>query len=134
MKAVKRYLILLSCVVILSIVSFVLYHYGTKCLFTNRHVPSIESFEFKIHRSSFYTQDIFSHAFATANKVANVTKQNCRMDTCFDFSRCKNIADNVKIYVYPIDPQRASPTFIKITNFIRQSKYYEPDANKGLIT
>lgn len=55
------------------------------------------------------------------------------MHNCFDFSRCKynQKNQNIKIYIYPNDGQHASPTFMKIISFLKQSKYYEPDPNKG---
>ena len=55
------------------------------------------------------------------------------MNRCFDFGRCPMGNANVKIYIYPNDGQHASPTFMKIINVIKQSKYYEPDPNKGLL-
>lgn len=56
------------------------------------------------------------------------------MESCFDFSRCTNLSEGIKIYVYPDDNfEDKSPIYQKIVNFIKQSKYYEPDDKKGKI-
>ena len=55
------------------------------------------------------------------------------MDTCFDFNRCKHLGQNVKIYIYPNNGQHVSSTFMKIIKFIKESKYYEPDPDKGIL-
>jgi len=61
----------------------------------------------------------------------NITQLDCRMGNCFDFQRCKLYGQNAKIYVYPIDDERVSETFLKIVNIVKSSKYYEPDPEKG---
>jgi glucuronyl/N-acetylglucosaminyl transferase EXT1 len=52
---------------------------------------------------------------------ANTPKERCRMETCFDFSRCD---DSFKVYVYPIEEESAtlSSTYRKILNVVMESR------------
>ena len=49
-------------------------------------------------------------------------KEHCRMETCFDFSKC---ASGFRVYVYPVD-ESASPalssTYRKILNVVTESR------------
>ena len=54
----------------------------------------------------------------------------CRMETCFDFTKCNNF----KIYVYP-DDERLPPSdqYSKILEPIRRSKYYTEDPGEACL-
>lgn len=57
---------------------------------------------------------------------------SCRMNSkCFDFDRC-SIKSGIKIYIYPHDDRQTSVLFRKIIAFIKQSRYYEPNPDKGI--
>lgn len=131
MKAIKRYLILVGSVAILCLIGYALLNHRSLLCWSGHKSRNTELFRFISNRKHYYDVDLFQRAPVANTNVINATKQHCRMDTCFDFSRCNDLVRSVKIYVYPIDPQRVSPTFVKITNFIKQSKYYESDPNKG---
>lgn len=48
--------------------------------------------------------------------------RKCRMETCFDFSKCKN---DFKVYIYPSsETEPISAGYSKILASIRESKYY----------
>lgn len=68
----------------------------------------------------------------TSNKI-----KSCRMETCFDFSKCK---DNFLVYVYPPEPLNslgASPpisqNYQKILTAIQESRYYTVDPEKACL-
>ncbi|KAL7064606.1 hypothetical protein AAHC03_04853 [Spirometra sp. Aus1] len=50
------------------------------------------------------------------------TSRGCRMDTCFDSSRCRDF----KVYIYPTDPTLPAPSEIyqRILEIIRNSSFY----------
>ena len=133
MKALKRYFLLLLCLVSLYVVyRFAFDHGSSTCFSPNPSESTFRISQYITGRKNYYTMETLPKSVvSTTNTVRNVTKQGCHMDTCFDFSRCKQTDQNVKIYVYPNDGQHASPTFLKIIKFIKESKYYEPDPNKG---
>lgn len=132
MKALKRYSLLLVGLVIFLALRRVYIQHGANLFCWPSHHPGSE-FEFSQYfteRKAYYTIETFrKHSIASTSD--NLTKRWCHMDTCFDFARCKQLGQNVKIYIYPNDGQHASPTFLKIIKYIKESKYYEPDPNKG---
>lgn len=56
-------------------------------------------------------------------------KKPCRMETCFDFSKCGN---DPKIYVYPTDGA-VSPSYRKVLSVIRESRYATRDPNEACL-
>ncbi|XP_049858631.1 exostosin-1 isoform X1 [Schistocerca gregaria] len=61
----------------------------------------------------------------------------CRMETCFDFSKCEN---DFRVYVYPIyeDPDSGtvltpSPLYQKVLNVIQESRYYTSDPSQACL-
>ena len=57
--------------------------------------------------------------------------QNCRMETCFNFDRCKH---GFKVYVYPLENfVPISTTYEKILNRIMSSVYYTNDPSKACL-
>lgn len=59
------------------------------------------------------------------------TTQSCRMETCFDNSRCRG---EFKVYVYPLeDAPDPSPTYRKILNVILESRYYTSDPQQACL-
>ncbi len=138
MKALKRYLLLLLTFLILCGIyrAFFSHHGPVPCLPSFSSQSSNTGTNYLSGRKSYYTLEThkkFFYSYSVQNVPQNATKAHaaCHMGKCFDFSRCKQSGENVKIYIYPNDGQNASPTFMKIINFIKNSKYYEPDPNKG---
>lgn len=73
------------------------------------------------------------------NNIYNNNNQyrNCRMETCFDFTKCY---ENFLVYVYPPEPLNslgASPpisqNYQKILSAIQESRYYTPDPEKACL-
>ena len=67
------------------------------------------------------------HRRDTSTRV-NVDHQ-CRMDTCFDFSLCRN---GFKVYVYPIK-ERVSEKYTEILTAIKESRYYTSDPTQACV-
>ncbi|KAL2080216.1 hypothetical protein ACEWY4_024009 [Coilia grayii] len=58
----------------------------------------------------------------------------CRMDTCFDFSRCRNARDGFRVYVYPPERgERLSESYRKILASVTESRYYTPDPREACL-
>lgn len=81
-------------------------------------------------------------AFRRPNNIVN---QRCRMETCFDYSKCSK---HFKVYVYPpsgIDdgimglgsagdvPLVPSPVYQKVLDVITESRYYTSDPTKACL-
>ena len=57
--------------------------------------------------------------------------RKCRMETCFDFTRCDK---DFKVYVYPNDENvPPSNSYLKVLNVIRESKYYTSDPSQACV-
>ena len=55
----------------------------------------------------------------------------CRMETCFDFTRCDK---ELKVYVYPSDENiPISSSYNKILQVIRESKFYTSDPSRACV-
>ncbi|MEQ2162374.1 Exostosin-1b, partial [Goodea atripinnis] len=57
--------------------------------------------------------------------------KRCRMETCFDFSRCQS---GFRVYIYP--PQRGdeiSETYQKILSSIRESRFHTTDPSRACL-
>ena len=121
MKGKTRY-ILLVC-------GLVLYHYLLRYIngiWTNnlRH-PS-----WKWRNELPYGLDSSYISSTPRGKSETSNHSNCRMETCFDFTKCHNF----KIYVYP-DDERLPPSdqYSKILEPIRRSKYYTEDPGEACL-
>lgn len=55
--------------------------------------------------------------------------KNCRMETCFDFSRCRS---GFKVYVYPTE-ESVSQIYGEILNALRESRFYTQDPNEACL-
>lgn len=59
----------------------------------------------------------------------------CRMETCFDMSRCRQ--GQFKVFVYPDEDGSAaatrSPTYQKMLNVIQESRYYTSDPHQACL-
>lgn len=134
MKAPKRYLLLIATFIFVYLVYhlFDLIHRHRFCLEARRPASAFNFSSHVASQKSYFAPDFFRNA-ALSKSLSNLNRpQKCRMDTCFDFSRCKKPGQGVKIYIYPTADEHISPLFKKIINFIKQSKYYEPDPEKGI--
>lgn len=58
-------------------------------------------------------------------KLTSENVHLCRMETCFDFSRCQK---DFKVYVYPSEENLTpSPSYQKLLNVLIESRYYTSD-------
>ncbi|KAI5712469.1 hypothetical protein M8J75_008522 [Diaphorina citri] len=61
--------------------------------------------------------------------------QKCRMETCFDFTKC--IGDNFKVYIYPSNPDEEPNTisslYQKVLDVVKESRYYTDDPSQACI-
>lgn len=64
-------------------------------------------------------------------------RRDCRMETCFDFSRCQG---DFRVYVYPLEPLNSlgatppvSPNYRKIIAAITESRYYTAEPDKACL-
>ena len=57
------------------------------------------------------------------------TRRECRMETCFDYTRCKQ---GFTVYVYPLE-DAISPLYQKMLNVITESRYYTNDPGRACI-
>lgn len=135
MKAKKRYFLLFFVIFIFFLYHSTFYQHGDSKRSTNKtNLPFNISF-YTQNRTDYYSSTIFHDKIIKNTQFPHVgTDTKCRMETCFDFSRCSisSSDQNIKIHLYPIhEKQIVNPTFLKIYNFIRTSKYYEPNPNKG---
>jgi glucuronyl/N-acetylglucosaminyl transferase EXT1 len=73
---------------------------------------------------------VFSPSVRRTGGRKNVNlQQNCRMETCFDHTKCKG---DFKVYVYPLEIE-PSPTYRKILNVILESRYYTSDPSLACV-
>ena len=137
MQAKKRYLlVLLSC-------AFLAY-----CYFGGYRLKSEDIIHFSEEslstyvdtwKDQLYERDLepAPHLRRTGNSYgvkkgsSNIVNQKCRMETCFDFTRCMK---DFKVYVYPIAdestgevPLTPSAAYQKVLDVISESRYYTPD-------
>ena len=58
--------------------------------------------------------------------------QKCRMESCFDFSKCRN---GFKVYIYPADQsiQKPSKLYADILASIRDSRHYTTNADEACV-
>ncbi|KAG8330649.1 Exostosin-1 [Homalodisca vitripennis] len=145
MQAKKRYLlVLLSC-------AFLAYcYFGGYRLKSNHKVnppeDSMPTF-FDPWSDQLFTRDLepSPHIRRTGGnnynhkKVSNsIINQKCRMETCFDYSKCHN---DFKVYVYPTSddlhggevPLTPSPAYQKVLDVILESRYYTSDPSQACL-
>lgn len=119
MQAKKRYFILLfSC-------SLVIYGYFSGFRFKSKLAQNSRRDELP----SFATFDELYEAPSRQKRSPHSTVKSCRMETCFDFSKC---GDDPKIYVYPTDGP-VSATYRKVLSVLRESRYATRDPNEACL-
>ncbi|XP_013790088.1 exostosin-1-like, partial [Limulus polyphemus] len=126
MKAKKRYiLVLFSCWFL------ILCCFGGYRLWKNDNSEA-RDFNYTKHtlRSYLDTHEIhrekdlvYSARLRRNERSTSADTVTCTMDTCFDFSRCK---DDFKVYVYPVE-DKISSVYRNILNVIEESRFYTKD-------
>lgn len=123
MQAKRRYL-LVFVVAFLTIWYFGGYHL--------RHKPSIP---FDTEQLSSYVNlnnIVTGYTIGREGRITqNDAKVLCRMETCFDFSKCEK---DFKVYVYPQDETNTpSPSYLKLLNVLLESRYYTSDPKEACL-
>lgn len=118
MQAKKRYLLLLICC------AFVLYYY-----FESAHLKSELVQSGKLDLPPFATLDELYVSPSRQKRQPAATSLTCRMETCFDFSKCGN---DPKIFVYQSEGP-VSASYRKVLSVIRESQYATRDPNAACL-
>ncbi|CAG7721914.1 unnamed protein product [Allacma fusca] len=72
------------------------------------------------------------HRESVKDTVEEIPWHNCRMESCFNFEKCKR--NSFKVYVYPVDKfVPSSETYEKILKAITASSYYTPDPSQACL-
>ena len=62
-------------------------------------------------------------------RTPSFNQRNCRMETCFDFSRCRS---GFKVYVYPVE-EKVSQIYGEILVALKNSRFYTQDPHEACI-
>jgi glucuronyl/N-acetylglucosaminyl transferase EXT1 len=78
-------------------------------------------------------QDIAQMSRQTIPGLGSQTKsKHCRMETCFNFSRCAE--DRFRVYIYPYDESLVpSDSYAKILNAVTESAYFTAEAEEACL-
>lgn len=128
MQAKKRYFLVTVCGALLLVTYVILSRSGSN-----------DRTRLDYQRSQRSFMDTDDHSFANDVHVSPVGDRaagdpqtnfkNCRMETCFDFSKCRN---GFKVYVYP-ETERLSQGYNRILRSLQESRYYTTDPNQACI-
>lgn len=84
--------------------------------------------------------DISALGSETIKKETGNNQRPCRMDTCFDYTKCYEANHQLLVYVYPIETvttmANTPPTSLnyqKILSAITESRYYTPDPERACL-
>jgi glucuronyl/N-acetylglucosaminyl transferase EXT1 len=125
MNAKMRYLMLL-----LSTIFLLLCYYSGKKL--KRKLTPVKALAMPSYLS---VQDLYRlQRQASISTAAASNKASCRMDTCFNFSRCGGEGERFGVYVYPYDEGLVpSDSYLKILNAVSESGYFTPEAEEACL-
>lgn len=144
MQAKKRYLlVLLSC-------AFLAYcYFGGYRLKSEGNFTPIEDLMtnfYDVLSDQLFTRDLepSPHIRRTGGNAYNdrkvshsIINQKCRMETCFDYSKCHT---DFKVYVYPTNDDlhnevvlTPSPAYQKVLDVILESRYFTSDPSQACL-
>nr|XP_023011773.1 exostosin-1 [Leptinotarsa decemlineata] len=122
MQAKRRYLLVF-------VVAFLTFWY-----FGGYHLRHHEEIIIDIDGLSDYvSMNVIDTGYLVRGKERTLleNKENCRMETCFDFSKCER---DFRVYVYPQeDSSVPSPSYLKLLNVLLESRYYTADPREACI-
>lgn len=130
MQAKKRYLLVfVSC-------AFLAYcYFGGYRLKSEGSVP--EYMTLPTYLSAEQLEEGYREApHRTVRTMRGMDYNMCRMETCFDYARCKG---DFKVYVYPQEVSEEnmnplpSPSYQKLLNVLEESRYYTSDPNQACL-
>lgn len=126
MQAKKRYLLLFVTCAFLGYCYFGGYRLKSEEHPGRSHFPYDRLPSYLTLNEEFYDKDLRT---SNLNLPTSHHTRQCRMETCFDFTRCKQ---GFSVYVYPVE-DAISPLYQKILNVITESRYYTSDPSKACI-
>lgn len=129
MQAKKRYTTAIFCGFII-IILFILLRELPNFLLNGK--PSIEHGKFIsfIEREDYvFGEDLHLSARQRRETGRGSDYSKCRMETCFDFSLCKN---GFQVYVYPLE-EKVSHSYNKILTSIQESRFYTSDPKEACL-
>ena len=144
MQAKKRYLLLIASCAFLSVVYVGYYHWKKsredRKYFENL-APYISDNDILHDRDPSHNPRLRTYSYNTLKSYKSkennidinedVLFSECRMENCFDFTRCDN---EFKVYVYPTDKNlMISSSYVKILSVIRESKYFTNDPSQACV-
>lgn len=131
MQAKKRYTTAVICGLILLLLIIALKKLPKRFTQNGKHF-AIENGEFiSFLDGSDYTfgEDLHMSARQRRSPNTDMDYSKCRMETCFDYSLCKN---GFKIYVYPLE-EKVSHSYNKIIVSIQESRFYTTDPKEACL-
>lgn len=119
MQAKKRFVLLfLTCALVIY------------CYFGSYHLKSeLAQSDRRAQLKSFATLEELEEAPSPGQRQPKSAAAPCRMETCFDFSKC---GSDPKIYVYPSEGP-VSASYRKVLSVIRESRYATRDPNEACL-
>lgn len=149
MQAKKRFSLIFFCALI------VLYFYSTKEIFNKEEMTIIVYEELPTYFDSWVSEitqkepeigpslalrsqnNFLEDNNAKNPKLQSLINKKCRMETCFDISRCRN---NFKVYIYPemdVEENDVLPSksalYQKILDVVAESRYFTADPNEACL-
>lgn len=132
MQAKKRYLLLFVTCAFLGYCYFGGYRLkGMKKSLNNEYWKFDELQTYLSLNEEFHDKDLkpYESKSIISRSSSHHDTRNCRMENCFDFSRC---TQGFTVYVYPVE-EVISPLYQKILNVITESRYYTSDPTRACL-
>lgn len=122
MNAKKRYLLLLMSVPFLFL-----------CYYSGRRLRArTKSSQVRIETPHYITYDELYSIPSSPSTPTIQKSSNCRMETCFDFDKCRDRP--FKVYVYPVDENvPPSSSYSKIINAVLESNVYTSNPHEACL-
>lgn len=124
MQAKRRYFLL----VFVSCAFLAFWYFGSYHLRHTEDLSFIEELQDYLDIAALETTGNLMNA-RESKPFSIKDKSQCRMETCFDFSRCER---DFKVYVYPQE-ESSSPSYQKLLNILLESRYYTADPKEACI-
>ncbi|XP_052763303.1 exostosin-1b-like [Mya arenaria] len=131
MQAKKRYTTAVICGFILVLLYLGVKNLPNHFIDNGRHF-SIENGEFLsfLDASDYsFGEDLHMSPRARRSTGFDTDYTKCRMETCFDYSKCRN---GFKVYVYPRE-DKISHSYNKIISSIQESRFHTSDPNEACL-
>lgn len=101
-------------------------------VYTNQTIAVVENSSYDQAKLNEFSSDVNEHIRKHQSKL-------CRMETCFDYSKCTEANHRFLVYVYPVETTNAvgnspiSLNYKKILSAITESRYYTSDPEQACL-